>query len=125
MTDGKLERLIRELTAVRAKLDMVCSKVEALVEKLDRDHDILIKLDSRVYTLESWKRDHEKEHYNIEKKFRAIDEELDKIMEKLKEAEAFMENAKFRRWAWVTIGSAIAGGFAGAFLSKVIKIFGV
>ena len=123
MTD-KLEQVIRQLTAVNTKLEMVCSRVDALVEKLDKDHDILIRLDSKVYSLECWKRDHEKEHYDIQKKFRAIDEELDRLVQKIKGVETFIEETKFRRLAWISLASALAGGFAGGLITLFVKLFG-
>jgi len=58
----KLEALIRELTAIKVKLDNVCSEVRSLAQKIERDHDILIEHDGKIAMLENWIRRHENRH---------------------------------------------------------------
>ncbi|RLF78875.1 hypothetical protein DRN38_06680 [Thermococci archaeon] len=58
----KLEALIRELTAIKVKLDNVCSEVRSLAQKIEKDHDMLIEHDGKIAMLENWIRRHENQH---------------------------------------------------------------
>ena len=58
----KLEALIRELTAIKVKLDNVCSEVRSLAQKIEKDHDMLIEHDGKIAMLENWIRRHENRH---------------------------------------------------------------
>jgi len=58
----KLEALIRELTAIKVKLDNVCSEVHSLAQKIEKDHDMLIEHDGKIAMLENWIRRHENRH---------------------------------------------------------------
>ena len=58
----KLEALIRELTAIKVKLDNVCSEVRSLAQKIEKDHDMLIEHDGKIAMLENWVKGHENRH---------------------------------------------------------------
>jgi len=58
----KLEALIRELTAIKVKLDNVCSEVRSLAQKIEKDHDMLIEHDGKIAMLENWVKRHENRH---------------------------------------------------------------
>jgi len=60
---GDQERLIKELTATRVKLDGVAEQLKELMNKLETDHDMLLNHESRITYLERWVRQHEKSHH--------------------------------------------------------------
>jgi len=58
----RLEQIVKELTATRVKLDMLCQKVDNLAAKIENDHNTILNHEGRISHLENWVEKHEKQH---------------------------------------------------------------
>ena len=58
----KIEQIVKELTATRVKLDILCQKVDNLATEIKNDHNMLLNHEGRIANLENWVEKHEKKH---------------------------------------------------------------
>ena len=58
----KLENIIREITATRVKIELLCKRVDTLSSKIDKDHEILMDHEIRINNLERWMKNHKAQH---------------------------------------------------------------
>ncbi len=115
----RLESIIRELTATRVKLENLCAKVESIVERLEKDHDFLLRNSGRINQIESWMKTHRDEHEQINTRLNKIVDELEDIIKKIKKIETKLEESGKWWMAKITIGSAIIGALAGALATSL------